>query len=67
LQNILLPTVLRDSLLLVLPPCFYIAKCCCIWLSGPEFQDLDRQTDATSEIIYKIMYEKVAGLGIHLV
>jgi hypothetical protein len=25
--NILLPTVLRDSLLLLLPPCFYIAKC----------------------------------------
>ncbi len=56
---ILLPTVLGDSLLLLLPPCFYIAKCnkrecCCIWLSGPGFQDLDRQTDATSEIIYMI-------------
>jgi hypothetical protein len=43
---ILLPTVLGDSLLLLLPPCFYIAKCnkreCCrIWLSGPGFQDLD--------------------------
>jgi hypothetical protein len=42
----LLPTVLRDSLLLLLPPCFYITKCnkheCCyIWLSGPRFQDLD--------------------------
>jgi len=46
---ILLPTVLRDSLLLLLPPCFYIAKCnkrecCCIWLSGPGFQDLDKRT-----------------------
>jgi hypothetical protein len=45
-KGILLPTVLRDSLLLLLPPCFYIAKCnkrecCCIWLSGPGFQDLD--------------------------
>ncbi len=41
--------VLRDSLLLLLPPCFYIAKCnkrecCCIWLSGPGFQDLDKWT-----------------------
>jgi hypothetical protein len=32
--------------LLLLPPCFYIAKCnkrecCCIWLWGPGFQDLD--------------------------
>jgi len=36
----------NDSLLLLLPPCFYIAKCnkrecCCIWLSGPGLQDLD--------------------------
>jgi len=36
----------NDSLLLLLPPCFYIAKCnkrecCCIWLSEPGFQDLD--------------------------
>ncbi len=42
-------TVLRDSLLLLPPPCFYIAKCnkrecCCIWLSGPGFQDLDKRT-----------------------
>jgi hypothetical protein len=27
----------RGSLLLLLP-------CCCIWLSGPEFQDLDKRT-----------------------
>jgi hypothetical protein len=41
--------VVRDSLLLLLPPCFYIAKwnkreCYCIWLSGPGFQDLDKRT-----------------------
>jgi hypothetical protein len=44
-----LPTVLRDSLLLLLLPCFYIAKCnkrecCCIWFSRPEFQNLDKRT-----------------------
>jgi hypothetical protein len=36
----------NDSLLVLLPPCFYIVKCnkrecCCIWLSGLGFQDLD--------------------------
>jgi hypothetical protein len=36
----------NDFLLLLLPPCFYIAKCnkrecCCIWLSGPGLQNLD--------------------------
>jgi hypothetical protein len=49
LHSEVLPTVLRDSVLLLLPPCFYIAKCnkrecCCIWLSGPEFQNLDKRT-----------------------
>jgi hypothetical protein len=46
---LLLPPCFYDSLLLLLPPCFYIAKCnkrecCCIWLSGPGFQDLDKRT-----------------------
>jgi hypothetical protein len=48
-EPLLSMAVLRDSLLLLLPPCFYIAKCnkrecCCIWLSGPGFQDLDKRT-----------------------
>jgi hypothetical protein len=40
------PSYIRHWKKLLLPPCFYIAKCnerecCCIWLSGPGFQDLD--------------------------
>jgi hypothetical protein len=48
-EPLLSMAVLRDSLLLLLPSCFYIAKCnkrecCCIWLSGPGFQDLGFRT-----------------------
>jgi hypothetical protein len=63
-EPLLSMAVLRDSLLLLLPPCFYIAKCnkrecCCIWLSGPGFQHLDRRTHATSQKSEKTNPKKI--------